>query len=68
MASIKAFSKAEGTMVQVDLDDETGQRSNGRTYEVMEVTVGEDGKAIGRHPVVVNTPSRCSSTDRTRHS
>ena len=45
-ATIKAFSDAEGAFVQIELDDETGLWSNGRTYEVTEVTISDDGKAM----------------------
>ncbi len=45
-ATLKAFVATEGSLVQVDLDDETGLWSNGRSYEVVEVTVSEDEKAM----------------------
>jgi hypothetical protein len=45
-STIAALRTAAGTLVQIDLDDETGLWSNGRTFEVEEVTVSEDDRAV----------------------
>lgn len=44
--SIKDFEKAEGSLAIVDLADETGEWSNGRTFEIHEVTVSEDQRTM----------------------
>ena len=44
--TLKAFKDVEGTLAIIDLSDETGDFSNGRTFEIVEVTISDDERAM----------------------
>lgn len=45
-STLKAFKDVEGSLAIIDLDDELGLWSNGRTFEIVDVNTSEDQRAM----------------------
>lgn len=44
--TLKAFKDVEDTIATIDLSDETGDWSNGRSFQIVEVIISDDERAM----------------------